>query len=256
MPAFLLICSPDHWTMFETRPTVKVNARFTTKRFVVAAILISTIGVAFAYRDALTVAGIREFVHGLGAWGPLVFILIYCIAPALFLPGLPLDLAAGLVFGPFWGTLYTSVGATGGATVAFLVARTVGRDGIRRMMSGRLAKIAAGVESEGWRFVAFTRLVPIIPFNVLNYALGLTRIGLAPYVAASFIFMLPTTAAYVYAGWAGGEAAAGEGTLSGTVANVIVALTAIGLVAVVPRFLRRAARRRAARLGRQERSPR
>ena len=88
------------------------------------------------------------------------------------------------------------------------------------------------------------RLSPIFPFNLLNYALGLTRIGLVPYVMASFVFMAPATAVYVYAGWAGGEAIAGEGTLSQTLVRVLVALTALGMLAVLPQLAVRFAKSR------------
>ena len=158
---------------------------------------------------------------------------------ALLLPGLPLDLAAGIAFGPVWGTIYSILGATGGATVAFLVARTVARDWVEERLSGRLARIKAGVEGEGWRFVAFVRLVPIIPFNLLNYALGLTRIRLVPYVIASFVFMLPATVAYVYSGWVGGEALAGEGTLGEAAPHIVAAFAGLGVLAAIPRLIQR-----------------
>jgi uncharacterized membrane protein YdjX (TVP38/TMEM64 family) len=202
------------------------------------------IAAALALHDYFSVTGIRAFVDRLGPWGPVVFILIYFVAPALLLPGLPLDLAAGIAFGPVWGTVYTAIGATGGACVAFLVARTIARDWVEQRLPDRLARIKAGVDREGWRFVAFTRLVPIIPFNLLNYALGLTRIRLVPYAIASFVFMLPATAAYVYSGWVGGEAIAGEGTLGEAVPHVVVALAALGILAAVPRIVQHYRRRR------------
>jgi uncharacterized membrane protein YdjX (TVP38/TMEM64 family) len=215
-------------------------------RWLLLAALATGIVLALVHRELLTVPELRRFVASLGPWGPIVFMVIYTIAPALFVPGLPLDLAAGLLFGPVWGTVYTMIGATAGATVAFLVARTIARDWVERRLPKRLARVKAGVDAEGWRFVALTRLIPIIPFNFLNYVLGLTKIGLVPYVAATFVFMLPATAAYVYAGWAAGEAAAGKGTLSGTIGRLLVALGALTALAMLPRLYRRwaASRRR------------
>jgi uncharacterized membrane protein YdjX (TVP38/TMEM64 family) len=223
----------------------------TAKRLLLLVVLLVAIGAALIYREYLTVPRIRAVVGDLGPWGPIVFILVYGIAPALLLPGLPLDLAAGVLFGPVWGVVYTSIGSTLGATVAFLVARTLGREWVQRTLSGRLARIKEGVEAEGWRFVAFTRLVPIIPFNLLNYALGLTRIGLIPYVLASFVFMLPATVAYVYAGWAGGEAASGEETLLEALTTLLIALAGLGIIAAIPRVYSRWIRRRADRPGRR-----
>ena len=176
----------------------------TVRRLVLLAVLLAGISCAVIWRHYLTVPQIHVFVATLGPWGPVAFMLLYTVGPAFLVPGLPLDLAAGVLFGPVWGTVYSLVGATAGATVAFLAARSVGRDWTEKKLSGPLKKLNEGVDKGGWEFVAFVRLVPVIPFNLLNYALGLTRIGLAPYVLASFVFMAPATAVYVYAGWAGG----------------------------------------------------
>jgi len=175
--------------------------------------------------------------------------LLYAVGPTFLVPGLPLDLAAGILFGPVWGTVYSLVGATVGATIAFLGARTVGREWTEEKLSGPLKKLKEGVDKGGWEFVAFVRLVPIIPFNLLNYALGLTRIRLVPYMLASFVFMAPATVVYVYAGWAGGEAIACEGTLSQTLVRVLIALSALGMLAVLPQLAVRFAKRRRALRG-------
>ena len=216
----------------------------TVRRLVLLAVLVAGIACAVIWRRYLTVLQIQAFVASLGPWGPLVFMLVYTVGPAFLVPGLPLDLAAGVLFGPVWGTVYSLVGATAGATVAFLAARTVGRDWAEEKLSGPLKKLKEGVDKGGWEFVAFVRLVPVIPFNLLNYALGLTRIGLVPYVLASFVFMAPAAVVYVYAGWAGGEAIAGEGTISQTLVRVLVALTALGMLAVVPQLAVRFAKSR------------
>jgi uncharacterized membrane protein YdjX (TVP38/TMEM64 family) len=95
-----------------------------------------------------------------------------------------------MLFGPVWGTILNLAGATVGATAAFLVARYLA-DWVRRKAARRLDQLIKGVEAEGWRIVAFVRLVPILPFNLMNYALGLTHIRLVDYVLASFVCMLP-----------------------------------------------------------------
>ena len=214
------------------------------RRRVLLAVLLAGIACAVIWRDFFAVPQIQAFVAGLGRWGPVVFMLLYAIGPAFLVPGLPFDLVAGILFGPVWGTVYSLTGATAGATVAFLAARTVGRDWTEEKLSGPLRKIKDGVDQGGWEFVAFVRLVPVIPFNLLNYALGLTRIGLVPYVLASFVFMAPATVVYVYAGWAGGEAIAGEGTISQTLVRVLIALTALGMLAVLPQLAARFAKSR------------
>jgi len=142
---------------------------------------------------------LRQFVAGYGIWGPIIYLAIWTLAPPLFLPGLPITLTGGVLFGPFWGVVYTIFGATAGATLAFLVARYLARDWVASKLQGtRLATLDEKVAREGWEIVAFTRLIPIFPFFLLNYAFGLTRIPLLHYVLATFFGMLPLTAAYVY----------------------------------------------------------
>ena len=214
------------------------------RRLLLLAVLLTGIAATLYWYDRITVPEIQAFVRGMGAWGPAMFMLLYTIGPAFLVPGLPFDLAAGILFGPLWGTVYALVGATLGAAVAFLAARTVGRDWTEEKLSGPLKRMKQGVEKGGWEFVAFMRLVPVVPFNLLNYALGLTRIRLVPYALASFVFMAPSTAVYVYAGWAGGEALAGKGTVSETMWPVLVALVALGCLAALPRVVVRLSRRR------------
>jgi len=140
---------------------------------------------------------LHSWIKGFGAWGPLVYILIYSVTPSLFLPGLPVTIAGGLAFGPVYGTLFAIVGATIGACLAFLVARYFARQQVESLLEGKLKKIDEGVEKKGWIFVAITRLIPIFPFNLLNYAFGLTKIKFSHYAITSFFCMLPGTAAYV-----------------------------------------------------------
>ena len=138
----------------------------------------------------------------------------------LFVPGSVMTLAGGALFGPLWGTLWNLIGAVLGATLAFVAARYVAAGFVARRAGARLKALVEGVEAEGWRFVAFVRLVPLFPFNLLNYALGLTRIRLAEYVIASAICMLPGTFAYTYLGYAGREAAAHG---AGAIRNIALA---------------------------------
>ena len=124
--------------------------------------------------------------------------IIYAVAPALFLPGLPLTIAGGILFGPFWGVVYTITSATFGACVAFLVSRYVARDWIeKKLRSPRWRRLDQGVEKHGWKIVAFTRLIPVFPFNLLNYAFGLTKINFSHYAIATFVCMLPACIAYI-----------------------------------------------------------
>lgn len=149
------------------------------------------------------------WVESLGVWGPVVFILGYAVAAVAFVPGSLLTLAAGAVFGLVKGTIYTFLGATLGASAAFLVARYGARRAIERRIAGnpRFSAVDRAVGREGFKIVALLRLSPIFPFNLLNYSLGLTKVSFLSYVAAS-IAMLPGTLLYVYYGKAAGSLAA------------------------------------------------
>lgn len=141
---------------------------------------------------------LRLWVDGYGVWGPVVYILVYSIAPSLMMPGVALTVVGGVLFGPVRGSVYVMTGATIGASVAFLIARHMGREWVEGVLKGgRFEELDARVERQGWKIVAFTRLIPLFPFNFLNYAFGLTRIKFTHYLIASFIFMIPGAVAYV-----------------------------------------------------------
>ncbi|MFP3874209.1 MAG: VTT domain-containing protein [Thiohalophilus sp.] len=199
-------------------------------------VLVIAIGIAVSYRDQFDAAALEAWLDGAGAAGPILFILIYAAAAVLFLPGSVMTLAGGALFGPVLGTLFNLIGATLGATLAFLIARYLAADWVERKTGGRLKQLKQGVEKEGWRFVAFVRLVPLFPFNLLNYALGLTRINLAHYIVASFICMFPGAVAYTYLGYAGREAIAGG---EGLIQKILLAIGLLVLVAFLPRWIGR-----------------
>lgn len=205
-------------------------------RLASAGVLVALIAVAAICRESLDPAALERWLAGIGPAAYPLFIAVYAAATVLFFPGAVLTLAGGALFGPVWGTVLNLTGATLGATLAFLVARYLAADWVAARSGDRLRKLIAGVEGEGWRFVAFVRLVPLFPFNLLNYALGLTRIPLLHYVVASLLCMLPAGAAYTYLGYAGREAAAGS---EGLIRKGLVALALLAVVALLPRLVRR-----------------
>jgi len=155
---------------------------------------------------------LRNLLHwiaGLGPAGPLIFIGIYTIAPVLFFPGVILSIGAGTVFGLLAGSIYVSIGATLGATAAFLVGRYIARDWIAGKLQGdaRFRAIDRAVAREGWKIVGLARLSPFFPFNLLNYAFGLTDISLRDYFFATWAGMLPGIIMYVYLGSLAGDVA-------------------------------------------------
>ena len=205
-------------------------------RLALALVLAGGAGWVLTHRQTLDVHAIEAWIAGLGAWGPVGFILLYTAGTVLFFSGALLSLAGGALFGPVWGTVFNLAGAVAGSTVAFLIARTLGGDWIARRMGGRLKRVIEGVEAEGWRFVALTRLVPLVPFNLLNYALGLTRIPLASYVLASAVCMLPGAIAFTWLGYAGRSAATGDAS---ALRYGLFGLGALAAIAFLPRLVRR-----------------
>jgi uncharacterized membrane protein YdjX (TVP38/TMEM64 family) len=154
----------------------------------------------FHLQDYFEEQRLRQLIASFGIWGPIVYLAVWSLAPALFLPGLPITLAGGVLFGAFWGVVYTGIGSTVGASLAFLTARYLAREWVAaQLLRGtKLATLDDKVARHGWKIVAFTRLIPVFPYFLLNYAFGLTRISLAAYAVATFFAMLPWTIAFVY----------------------------------------------------------
>ncbi|MGH7415193.1 MAG: TVP38/TMEM64 family protein [Candidatus Rokuibacteriota bacterium] len=194
-----------------------------------------------------------DWIRGLGAWGPAVFIVLYVLATVLFLPGSVLTLGAGVVFGVIKGSVIVSISATLGATAAFLVGRYLARGWVARRIEGnaRFKAIDAAVAREGWKIVGLTRLSPVFPFNLLNYAFGVTRVSLRDYLLASWIGMMPGTVMYVYLGSLAGDLAAlGAGRRARTPAEwgfyVVGLLATVAVTVYVTRLARAALARRVA----------
>ena len=141
---------------------------------------------------------LRTLISGYGGLGPAIYMLIYALAPVLFLPGLPITIVGGILFGPLWGVVYTIFGSTCGATLAFLVARYGAREWVLKKLSGpKWERLDRETAKHGWKAVAIARLIPAFPFNLVNYAFGLTKVPLSHYIATTFICMLPACIAFI-----------------------------------------------------------
>jgi uncharacterized membrane protein YdjX (TVP38/TMEM64 family) len=173
-------------------------------------------------------------VAHLGPWGPVAFMVIYALAAVAFVPGSLLTLAAGAIFGVVWGAAYTLVGATAGAALAFLIARHAARSAVERRLAGnrRFVALDRAIGAEGRKIVFLLRLSPVFPFTLMNYALGLTRVRLPDYLAAS-VGMIPGTLMYVYYGKVIGDVAAVAGGVRMQRGPADWALLALGLAATI-----------------------
>lgn len=198
--------------------------------------LIIAVGIGFAivYRQHLSADALQAWIEGAGNAAPIIFMLIYIVGTVFFLPGSVLTLLGGALFGPVMGTLYNLTAATIGAMLSFIIARYIASDWVTRKTGGRMKQLINGVENEGWRFVAFVRLVPLFPFNLLNYALGLTKIKFMHYSLATYTCMLPGAIAYTYLGYIGKEAATGG---DGLIQKSMMALALLAIVAFMPRLI-------------------
>lgn len=155
----------------------------------------------------------NAWVEQRGVWGYVIFIAAYAVATVFFFPGSLLTIGAGLAFGLWRGFAVVSAGSTLGAALAFLIARYFVRSKVEAKAKDnpKFAAMDEAIGKEGWKMVALLRLSPLLPFNLSNYLYGVTKIGFWPYIAASWVGMLPGTFLYVYLGAAGKEASSGSG---------------------------------------------
>ena len=175
-----------------------------------------------------------EWINNQGPVGGIAFMLLYIVAAVAFLPGSILTLGAGVVFGVFLGSLYVFIGATIGAIAAFLVGRYVARGWVAKKIAGnqKFAAVDNAVGREGLKIVLLTRLSPVFPFNLLNYAYGVTGVSLKDYILGT-IGILPGTIMYVYIGsLAGNIATIGTGEQPSN-PTVVWAIRIIGFIATV-----------------------
>lgn len=188
------------------------------------------------YLSLDNLARLRDYVEDFGPAAPLVFIVGYAVATVAFLPGTPLTLLAGLAFGPVMGAIYAVTGATIGLTLAFLVARYAARGLVASWVeeNERMKRLDTEVGRQGWRILLITRLVPIFPFNLQNYAYGLTRIRLVTYILISAICIIPATLVYTFAG---GSITSGD--LTRTFVYLGIAAVFFVILSLIPGWFRK-----------------
>src|SRR5215831_11177186 len=205
-------------------------------RLALASLLAAAAAWVIVHRDELDLAMLDARLAALGPWTPIGYVVLYALGAVAFVPGTLFALAGGALFGPVWGSIFNLTGATVGATLAFLAARYITGGWVTRKAGGLLKRLIDGVDAEGWRFVAFVRLVPLFPFNLSNYALGLTQIPLHHYILATFVCMIPGAVAFTWLGYAGREALSGE---TEAVRFGLLALGLLAAIALLPRLIGR-----------------
>ena len=225
-------------TSVETAPAAGASGR---GKLIVAALLAAAIG-AFFYFDLhhqLTLDSLKAnrdsllaFTEAHYAASVVIFVAAYCLLVAASLPGAVFfTLAGGFLFGSAWGTVYVNLGATSGATLAFLAARYLLKDWVEAKFGSRLAPLQQGFANNAFSYLMTLRLIPLFPFFVVNMACGLTRVSLATYVTATAIGIIPGSFVFAYAGRQLGTISSLKEIAS---PNVLAAFTLLGLLALVP----------------------
>jgi uncharacterized membrane protein YdjX (TVP38/TMEM64 family) len=134
-----------------------------------------------------TAEGIKEYVNSFGLFGPIVYMIMFSVIPS----GSIIAIAGGMAFGMYLGTLYTTLGALLGSTTAFYIARLLGREAVEKILKGKLQRFEEGIEQRGFLIILILRLIPIIPFNVISYGAGLTKVKFVDYIVATMIGIIP-----------------------------------------------------------------
>ena len=205
------------------------------KRWLLWVALVAGIFVAFQFLPIDEwLKTLDTWIKSLGYWGPLAFIIIYILATIFLLPGAAMTPLSGLLFGLGWGTLWVVVASNIGANLAFLIGRYFARDAVAKKIKGnaKFTAIDKAVGNEGWKIVGLTRLSPVFPFVLLNYAYGLTSVKWIHFALASLVGMLPGTVMYVYFGSLGKLAAESDAVSTGKIVLMIVGGIATVLVTV------------------------
>lgn len=169
-------------------------------RFGVLAVLVVGLSVALIVLGGPSRSGIESLIDSAGVAAPLLFIALYVVMTVLMFPGAVMTAAAGVVFGTAWGTALAVVGAGLGAVAAFEAGRWLGREQVERISGDRLSRLDDWLEGRGFTAVLYLRLIPIVPFNVLNYVAGVTAIRRQDYALATVLGIVPGTFAYAALG--------------------------------------------------------
>jgi uncharacterized membrane protein YdjX (TVP38/TMEM64 family) len=214
----------------------------------IAGVLLLLAGVVILFRVLPVNIWMKQFqlyVQGLGAAGYALYILAYIVCCVFFIPAIALTLGAGAIYGFALGSAIVIVGATLGATAAFLLARTIFRKKVEAMTAGN-AKFRAldrAIAAEGAKIVFLIRLAPVFPFTWVNYAFGLTGIGTLRYIIATFLGIIPLTLAFVWASATASAAATGSASTTKIVINVVGVIAAIVVTTWVARIATQAIKR-------------
>jgi len=175
-----------------------------TKKKIILFLSLIIIFILFKYYDVFeffsfeNINNLKAYINSFGILSPLVFIVLFSMATIAFIPGLPITVLSGIIFGAWWGSLYVIIGSTIGVSASFLIARYIGRDFVKKMVqkNEKMENLDIFIKKQGKTILIISRLVPIFPFNLQNYAYGITDVKFSTYFWYSLIFMIPGTCIY------------------------------------------------------------
>lgn len=173
--------------------------------------------------------GIRRWILSFGFWAPAIYMLIYTIRPLVFFPASVLSIAGGLAFGAWQGTLYTIIGATLGAMLSFIIAKSVGKSLVRKEWTGNAGKIQSQMEQNGFLYVLLFRFIPVINFDLISYAAAFAKVRFGSFALATLIGIIPGTFAYNFLG---------SSFISGNPRIMILAVLVFAVLTAVPILIR------------------
>lgn len=182
-------------------------------------------GLALVALGGLDIAQIQHWLKTWGIWAPIAYILIYVIATILILPSTALNLTGGALFGPWWGTIWTSLAAILAAIAAFAFTRTIGHEMVAQRLAGRWQAMDAEVRRGGRFYMFAVRLIPVMPYGLVNFAAGLTSINFQDYVLGTVLGTVPSVLPFVLLGSSGLQAI--------RTGNMVPLLLALGLTGVL-----------------------
>jgi uncharacterized membrane protein YdjX (TVP38/TMEM64 family) len=216
------------------------------KKLFVVLLIVAAIIIAFHFLPVSDwLRAFQTYVKSLGALGYVVYVVVYAVCVVAFVPASILTLGAGAIFGFAGGTIVVVIGATIGATLAFLLARTVMRTRIEEMTRNnkKFKALDRAIASEGMKIVFLVRLAVVFPFTYINYAFGLTAIPLGRYVLGTFLGIIPATAAFVFASSAATRAATGQTSSITKIVYIAGGVVAIIVSVLIGRIATRAIKR-------------
>jgi uncharacterized membrane protein YdjX (TVP38/TMEM64 family) len=143
---------------------------------------------------------LQALIRQTGAWGPLCYVLLYCVGTLMLLPSTPLNLSGGVLFGPWLGIVWTSVGAVAAAAIAFYFSRTIGRPAMEKRLAGRWQTMDAKIHQGGLFYMFAIRLIPVMPYGIVNFAAGLTSIRFRDYLLGTALGTVPSVLPFVLIG--------------------------------------------------------